>query len=72
MREIDRMALEVVEQHPEPGTNPIDRLQHTVAMFTDEPDSDWAIVATGNIYGQGVRTGLTWGDLRTLLELVQR
>lgn len=71
MREIDRMARETVERHPEPGADPIDRLQHTVSVFNEEPDNEWAIIATGNIYGQGVRTGLTWGDLRTLLTLVQ-
>jgi hypothetical protein len=24
------------------------------------------IVASGNVYGDGIRTGLTWGDLRRL------
>jgi len=71
MRRINRMAREAVERHPEPGKDPIERLQHAVAMFENEPDNDWAIVATSNIYGQGVRTGLTWGDLRLLLVLVR-
>lgn len=51
---------------PEP-VSAYDRLTHTVQAFEGTPDSEFAIVATSGVYGQGVKTGLTWGDLRALV-----
>ena len=48
--------------HPDPS----DPVAHTLSVYAGEPDEAFVIVASGNIYGEGVRTGLTWGDLRRL------
>jgi hypothetical protein len=50
--------------------SPFAALHHVVHMFPNESDDDWAILATSNHYADGVRTGLTWGDLRRLYEMV--
>jgi hypothetical protein len=47
-------------------TSLAERLAHTVSLFPDEPDGRFAVMATHGIYGPGVTTGLTWGDLREL------
>jgi len=57
---------------PEPGTNPISRLRHTVAVFAETGENDWAVRATTNLYGGGIVTGLTHGDLRALLAAVDQ
>lgn len=56
--EIERLGSEPVSAY--------ERLTHTVQAFEGTPDSEFAIVATSNVYGEGVKTGLTWGDLRAL------
>lgn len=55
---------------PNPPANPTDALLHTVDMFADQPDDEMAVIATSNVYGPGVRTGLTWGDLRKLAAIL--
>lgn len=57
----------------EPGTTPLEHLQHTLDAFSDSDcvDDKLAIVATTGIFPE-FRTGLTWGDLRAIaLELEQ-
>lgn len=54
---------------PAPAT-PVEALVHTLRTYEDSPDGDFALIATGGIYGEGVRTGLTWGDLRALAALL--
>lgn len=51
-----------IAAHPDPS----DPVAHTLSVYAEEPDEAFVIVATGNIYGDGVQTGLTWGDLRRL------
>ena len=44
-------------------------LEHTLQVFGNpEPDDDdrMVLMATSNVYGPGVRTGLTWRDLRLI------
>lgn len=65
---MDRWAAEVRERYPFPGDDPVERLRHTVAMFADQPKDAVAILATSGIYGYGVQTGVTWGDLRAIVE----
>lgn len=48
---------------PDPDKDP---LGHTLALYPDMSDDEVAITATSGVYGVGVRTGLTWGDLRRL------
>jgi hypothetical protein len=57
---LDRSAAEARAKYPDPKNG----LAHTLAVFADEPDESFVVVATGNIYGPGIRTGLTWGELR--------
>ncbi|MCK9901309.1 hypothetical protein [Glutamicibacter sp. V16R2B1] len=57
--EAERLGPEPVSAH--------ERLTHTVQAFEGTPDSEFAVVATSGVYGEGVKTGLTWGDLRALL-----
>lgn len=51
--------------HPEPST-PEEALAHVIAVYKDEDDARLMVQATSNIYGDGVQTGLTMGDLRAL------
>lgn len=51
------------ELGPEP-TTPTERLQHTLKAFDDQPDDQFAVRGTTGVYGPGVTTGITWGDLR--------
>jgi hypothetical protein len=37
-----------------------------IAVYKDEDDARLMVQATHNIYGDGVSTGLTMGDLRAL------
>lgn len=50
---------------PPPGT-PEQALAHVLCAFADQPDDRMVLQATSNIYGDGVRTGLTMGDLRAI------
>ncbi len=63
-----RAIQEFTEQHPQPGDDPIEHLRHVVAVYHDTPADDYVLIASSNIYGDGVRTGLTHGDLRALLQ----
>lgn len=47
--------------------DPVDRLRHTLAAYPNEAGDAWAISATSNFVPDHRRTGLTWGDLRSLL-----
>jgi len=51
---------------PAPPQDPTAALQHTLDLYADQPGDAMVIVATSNVYGPGVKTGLTWGDLRAL------
>lgn len=47
-------------------TTPAEALAHVVKVYADTPDETTMIMATSNVYGDGVRTGLLMGDLRAL------
>ncbi|MFI8499485.1 hypothetical protein ACIGFK_13450 [Streptomyces sp. NPDC085524] len=66
MASMHRIRQETIERlGPEP-TTPLESLAHTLAAHAEQSD-DWVVVeATNNVYGDGVRTGLTLGDLRAL------
>ena len=63
---MDRIRREAMEQYGDAPATPEEALAHVLAVYADEPDSRLMIEATNGIYGQGVRTGLTIGDLRAL------
>lgn len=69
----DRHAAEIRESLPAPGDDPVSRLRHTLAAIGREAfDADWAVRATSGIYGPAVTTGLTYGDLRAILDLLDK
>ncbi|MEU7240279.1 hypothetical protein [Streptomyces sparsogenes] len=65
-RAMDRIRREAMEQYGDAPATPIEALNHVLRVYADEPDSRMVMEATNNIYGDGVRTGLTMGDLRAL------
>jgi hypothetical protein len=50
--------------------DPVDRLRHTVAAYRETDPARWAITATANAYPAHDRTGLTYGDLAALLDII--
>lgn len=65
-RQMDRIAREAAATYgPAPAT-PIDALAHVLCAFADLPDDHMVMEVTRGIYGEGVVTGLTLGDLRAL------
>lgn len=65
-RAMDRIRREAMEQYGDAPSTPAEALAHVLKVYTDEPDDRLMIEATNGIYGDGVRTGLTMGDLRAL------
>jgi hypothetical protein len=63
---MDRIRREAMQQYGDAPANAAEALAHVLAVYADEPDSHLMIEATNGIYGDGVRTGLAMGDLRTL------
>lgn len=57
---------------PTPPVTPTDALLHAVDLHVDQPDDELAVLATSNFYGPGTRTGLTWGDLRAIANLINQ
>ena len=66
MRTMNQIRREAMEQYGDAPANAAEALADVLAVFADEPDDRLMIEATNGIYGQGVRTGLTMGDLRAL------
>lgn len=60
-----RQAETIAKLGPAP-TTPAEALAHVVKVYADTPDETTMIMATSNVYGDRVRTGLTMGDLRAL------
>lgn len=57
---------------PTPPTNPLEALRHTLDIYDGQvSDSGYVCIATSNVYGHGIRTGLTWGDLRNIAALIE-
>lgn len=66
---IEQHSAQVRAQHAYPGDDPVARLRHTLDVYGDDArDDEWVKIATTGIYGQGIKTGLTWGDLRAIAE----
>jgi hypothetical protein len=70
----DHYVAAVRATHPYPSADPVDRLRHTVSVFGESGTDAVAVSATTGIYPPqdciaGTRqTGLTFGDLRALLD----
>lgn len=67
----DRERYAFMEEHPQP-TNAVEALAHTLAVYEELDDDRQMVQATSGIYGPGVRTGLTMGDLREIAALMGR
>lgn len=63
---MDRIRRRTIDQYGPKPTTPAENLAHLLAVYADESDDRLMIQATDGIYGDGVRTGLTLGDLRAL------
>jgi hypothetical protein len=61
----NRELHKFVAENPQP-VDARSALAHTLRFFADEADSKLVVMATSNVYGDGVKTGLTWGDLRAI------
>jgi len=63
----DQVRKGLRDRLPAPGYTPVERLRHTVAAWPTVLDERMAVTVTQDVYGDGVATGLTWGDLRAIL-----
>jgi hypothetical protein len=63
---MDRIRREAREQYGAAPATPEQALAHVLTVLAGEPDDRLMVEATNGIYGDGVRTGLTMGDLRAL------
>lgn len=69
---MNRRNYEFIAQHPHPGDDPVARLAHVNDLFADTNPDEFVVLATSNMYGDGEKTGLTYGDLRKLAALIGR
>jgi hypothetical protein len=65
-RAMDRIRREAMEQYGDELSDALEALAHVLKVYADEPDGRLMVEATSGIYGNGVRTGLTMGDLREI------
>ena len=68
MTSAGKMFADFRAAHPDPE----DGLAHTLSVFADTPDDKYIVVASHNVYGEGIRTGLTWGELRRIAAQLDR
>lgn len=54
------------EMWPEPPKTLKDKLFHFLDSYPEVSDGAVVLMATSNVYGRGVITGLTMGDIRAL------
>jgi len=66
MSSMDRIYRQTIAEYGDAPATPTEALDHVLAVWADAPDDRVMITATSGIYGPGVRTGLTMGDLRAL------
>ncbi|MGW0920107.1 hypothetical protein ACWD3J_13955 [Streptomyces sp. NPDC002755] len=69
---MDRIRRIAQDEYGPAPTSPTAALTHVLTVHADLPDSDLVVKATDGIYGDGVRTGLTMGDLRALAAQIAR
>jgi hypothetical protein len=54
-----------------PSDDPVDRLRHTLRVFEELDDEAEVLTATRNVYGDRYWTGITFGDLRQILDRLE-
>jgi hypothetical protein len=57
---------DAIRTYGKPPATPEDALAHVLCAFANLPDDHMLIQATNGLYGDGVRTGLTKGDLKAI------
>ncbi len=62
----DQFRRDAIKTYGPPPATPDAALAHVLCAFAQQPDEEFVVVATNGIYGDGVRTGLTFGDLRAI------
>lgn len=65
-RAMDRIRREAMDQYGDEPADALEALAHVLKVHADEHDSRMMVEATNGIYGDGIRTGLTMGDLREI------
>ena len=65
-RHMDRIRREAMEQYGDEPADALEALAHVLKVYADEDDARLMVEATNGIYGDGIRTGLTRGDLREI------
>lgn len=63
---MDRIRRRTIAEYGDAPATPAEALAHVLKVLADEPDDALVVKATDGIYGDGIRTGLTLGDLRAL------
>lgn len=66
MPTMDSYARDAAKTYGPQPTTPADALAHVLRVFAQQPDDAMVITVTDSIYGDGIRTGLTFGDLRAI------
>lgn len=56
----------ITDLWPQPPATMLERLRHVLDIWADFPDDHIIVMGTAEVYGPGVWTGLTMGDLRNL------
>lgn len=62
----EQFRRDAIKTYGPPPTSPTEALAHVLCAFAQAPDDRMVLQATSGIYGDGVRTGLTMGDLRAI------
>jgi len=65
---MNKLQYQAQQMYGDVPANELEALAHTLAVYADTPDSRMVVTATSNVYGDGVTTGLTFGDLRKIAE----
>ncbi len=61
---------DILARLPEFTDDPVERLDYTLKTYNTARDDEWVIIATSNVHGDGKKTGLTWGDLRSIKQFI--
>lgn len=65
-RYMDRIRREAMEQYGDEPADALEALAHVLKVHAGTSDGQMMVQATSGIYGDGVQTGLTMGDLREI------
>lgn len=66
MTTMDRHSRDTIATYGPAPTTPAETLAHVLCVYAQQSDDYMLVQATSGIYGDGMRTGLTLGDLRAI------